>query len=152
MQKITPFLWFMNDAAEEAANFYVSLVRDSKVTGKMVDPGTGKVLTVSFELAGQQFVALNGNPEFQFNHSFSLVINCQNQEEVDLYWNKFSEGGQPVMCGWIKDKYGFSWQITPTVLIELISDKDRMKAKRVFEAMSKMVKIDIAALQKAYEG
>jgi predicted 3-demethylubiquinone-9 3-methyltransferase (glyoxalase superfamily) len=151
MQKITPMLWYRDNAAEEAANFYVSFIKDSKITGKMSD-SQGKTLTVSFELAGQKFVALNGNPEFQFNHSISFVINCQSQEEVDLYWDKFAEGGEPVMCGWIKDKYGMSWQVTPTILIEMMGDKDKAKAKRVYEAMMKMIKIDIPTLKRAYEG
>jgi predicted 3-demethylubiquinone-9 3-methyltransferase (glyoxalase superfamily) len=151
MQKITPMLWYMNNAAEEAANFYVSVVKNSKITGKMLD-GQGKVVTVSFNLGGEDIVALNGNPEFAFNHSISLVINCENQEEVDLLWNKFADGGEPVMCGWIKDKFGVSWQVTPTILIEMLMDKDKAKSKRVFEAMQKMIKIDIPTLKKAYEG
>ena len=146
MQKITPFLWFRDSLAEEAANYYVSFIKDSKITGRMSDPN-GKALTVSFELAGQAFVALNDNPEFPFTHAISLVINCQSQEEVDMYWDKFAEGGEPVMCGWIKDKYGVSWQVTPTILIEMLMDKDKVKAKRVFDAMSQMVKIDIAGLK-----
>jgi predicted 3-demethylubiquinone-9 3-methyltransferase (glyoxalase superfamily) len=151
MQKITPMLWYKDNAAEEAANFYVSVIKGSKITGRMLD-SEGKTLTVSLDLAGQEFVCLNGNPEFDFNHSISLVINCQNQEEVDMYWDKFAEGGEPVMCGWIKDKYGVSWQVTPTILIDMLKDKDKAKAKRVFDAMSKMIKIDIPALKKAYEG
>lgn len=151
MQKITPMLWYMNDAAEEAANFYVSFIKNSKITGKMQD-GQGKVITISFNLGGEDMVALNGNPQFAFNHSISLVINCENQGEVDLYWNAFAEGGEPVMCGWIKDKFGVSWQVTPTILVEMLKDKDRAKAKRVFEAMQKMIKIDIPTLKKAYEG
>src|ERR1700743_313653 len=149
MQKITPMLWYMNNAAEEAANYYVSFIKDSKITGKMLD-SEGRVITVSFTLGGQEFVALNGNPEFRFNHSISLVIDCASQEEVDRYWNIFADGGEPVVCGWIKDKYGVSWQVTPTVLIEMLHDKDKAKARRVFDAMNNMVKIDIAALKKAY--
>jgi predicted 3-demethylubiquinone-9 3-methyltransferase (glyoxalase superfamily) len=151
MQKITPMLWYMKDAAEEAAQYYVSFIKDSKITGKMVD-SNGKTITVSFELAGQEFVTLNGNPQFEFNHSISFVINCDSQEEVDFYWNKFADGGEPVMCGWIKDKYGVSWQVTPTILVEMLKDKDKAKAKRVFEAMQNMIKIDIPTLKKAYEG
>jgi predicted 3-demethylubiquinone-9 3-methyltransferase (glyoxalase superfamily) len=156
MQKITPFLWFDNQA-EEAANFYVSIFKDSKVLSLMrcgdAGPGPkGSVLTAEFELEGQQFTALNGGPQFKFTEAISLVVNCTSQEEVDYYWEKLTAGGQEVQCGWLKDKYGLSWQITPTILIELLQDKDPQKANRVMEAMMKMVKIDIETIKRAAAG
>jgi predicted 3-demethylubiquinone-9 3-methyltransferase (glyoxalase superfamily) len=156
MQRITTFLWFDNQA-EEAANFYVSIFKDSKVLGLTRNgdaaPGPkGAVLTAAFELDGQKFAALNGGPQFKFTEAISLVVNCTTQEEVDYYWNKLSAGGQEVQCGWLKDKYGLCWQITPTILIELLGDKDPEKANRVMQAMMKMIKIDIAAIERAAAG
>ena len=157
MQKITPFLWYDNQA-EEAANFYVSLFKNSKVGDIMrsvdeASSGTpvGSALVVDFQLEGQEFAAMNGGPNFKFTEAVSFVVNCESQEEVDYFWDKLVEGGQESQCGWLKDKYGLSWQITPTILLQLIKDKDAAKAKRVFEAMLKMKKIDIAALKQAAE-
>ena len=157
MQKIHPFLWF-DTQAEEAMHFYCSVFRNSK-PGKVVrcgdaGPGPkGSVLICSFELEGEQFTALNGGPQFKFNNAISLMVDCKSQEEVDTLWEKLTAGGgEPGDCGWLKDKYGLSWQITPTVLIELISDPDPGKAKRAMEAMMKMTKIDIAKLQQAVRG
>jgi len=156
MQKITTFLWF-DDKAEEAANFYVSLFKNSKIDtmSRYGDAGPGpkgSVMVVQFQLDGQQFTALNGGPIFKFTEAISLMVNCETQEEVDRLWDKLSEGGQKSQCGWLKDKYGLSWQIIPTVLGKLMSDPDREKAGRVMKAMLQMTKIDIATLQKAYEG
>ena len=157
MQKITPFLWFDGNA-EEAVNFYCSVFKDAKA-GEMVRVGKngpgpeGSVLTAPFELFGQKFTALNGGPQFKFTEAVSFVVNCEDQEEVDHYWNKLTEaGGQPSRCGWLKDKFGLSWQITPTVLPKLLGAKDSAKAGRVMQAMMKMDKLDIAVLEKAYEG
>lgn len=154
-QKITPFLWF-DDNAEDAMNFYVSVFPNSKVLGLMrcgdAGPGPkGSVLTANFVLDGQEFTALNGGPQFKFTEAFSLVVHCQTQEEVDRYWEKLSEGGEESMCGWLKDKYGLSWQITPDILLEYMQDKDADKANRVMQAMLQMRKIDIAKLKQAYE-
>jgi predicted 3-demethylubiquinone-9 3-methyltransferase (glyoxalase superfamily) len=157
MKKISPFLWF-DDQAEEAANFYVSVFKDSKVLGisRYGDdfPGTkGKVMSITFELNGQEFMALNGGPQhFGFSEAISFFVNCENQEEVDYLWEKLTDGGEPGPCGWLKDKYGLSWQIVPTALGELLGDKDAAKAGRVLQAMLKMSKIDVAGLRKAYEG
>jgi predicted 3-demethylubiquinone-9 3-methyltransferase (glyoxalase superfamily) len=155
MQKITPFLWFDNNA-EEAANFYVSIFKNSKVgsISRYGDAGPGKkgsVMTVEFELDGQRFVALNGGPAFKFTEAISLAIDCETQKEVDYYWEKLTAGGQEVQCGWLKDKFGLSWQVTPRILIEMIQDKDPKKAERVTRAMFKMRKIDIKELQKTYD-
>ena len=157
MQKIHPFLWF-DTQAEEAMHFYCSVFKNSKA-GKVVRNGDagpgpkGSVLVCSFELEGEQFTALNGGPHFKFNNAISLVVDCKSQEEVDTLWEKLTAGGgEPGDCGWLKDKYGLSWQITPTVLMELISDPDPVKAKRAMEAMMKMTKIDIAKLQEAVRG
>ncbi len=156
MQKITPFLWFDNQA-EEAANFYVSVFKNSKI-GTIAryaeaGPGTkGGVITVDFELDGQKFVALNGGPRFEFNEATSFVVNCETQQEVDEFWEKLTEGGEESMCGWLKDKYGLSWQIVPTILGKMIADPDPQKSKRVMEAMLKMRKIVIDDLKRAYEG
>jgi predicted 3-demethylubiquinone-9 3-methyltransferase (glyoxalase superfamily) len=157
MQKITPFLWF-NDNAEEAVKFYTSVFKNSKI-GKIArydEAGEkasgrpkGSVMTVEFELEGQEFVALNGGPHFKFTEAISFVVNCETQEEVDYYWEKLSAGGKEVQCGWLKDKYGLSWQIVPKVLGELLSDKDAAKAQRVMDAMLKMVKLDIKKLKQA---
>jgi predicted 3-demethylubiquinone-9 3-methyltransferase (glyoxalase superfamily) len=157
MQKITPFLWF-NDNAEEAVKFYTSIFKNSKI-GKIArydEAGEkasgrprGSVMTVEFQLEGQEFVALNGGPHFKFTEAISFVVNCETQEEVDYYWEKLSAGGEEVQCGWLKDKYGLSWQIVPTVLGELLSDKDAAKSQRVMQAMLKMVKLDVKKLKQA---
>ena len=157
MQKITPFLWFDKQAGE-AADFYVSIFKDGKIlnVSRYGDAGPGQkgqVMVVKFELMGQTFMALNGGPLFKFTEAISFMVDCQSQEEVDYYWEKLlSGGGKPSQCGWLKDKYGLSWQIVPTILGELMSDKDPVKSKRVMEAMLKMVKMDVAALKRAYEG
>jgi predicted 3-demethylubiquinone-9 3-methyltransferase (glyoxalase superfamily) len=158
-QKITPFLWF-DDKAEEAARFYTSIFKNSKV-GKITrydeeaagptGRPAGSVMTVDFELEGQEFVALNGGPMFRFTEAISFVVNCQSQEEVDYFWKKLAAGGEESRCGWLKDKFGLSWQIVPTVLTEMLADKDTAKAKRVMRAMLQMDKIDIPALKKAYD-
>jgi len=155
MQKITPFLWFDNNA-EEAVNFYVSIFKNSKVVSiaRYGDAGPGPkgaVMTAKFQLNGQEFVALNGGPHFKFTEAVSFVVNCETQREVDEFWEKLSEGGEESRCGWLKDKYGLSWQIVPTILVELLQDKDPEKAKRVMEAMLQMNKIDIKKLEQAYE-
>ena len=156
MQKITPFLWF-DGKAEEAAKFYTSIFKNSKIESitryPEGSPGpTGTVMTVDFRLDGQEFVALNGGPEFKFNEAISFVVNCETQAEVDEFWEKLSAGGKEVQCGWLKDKYGVSWQIVPTILGELFQDKDAEKSKRVVQAMLRMVKLDIAGLKQAAEG
>jgi predicted 3-demethylubiquinone-9 3-methyltransferase (glyoxalase superfamily) len=156
MQKITPFLWFDNQA-EEAANFYVSIFKNSKIGtiaryGEAGPGPKGGVITVDFELDGQKFVALNGGPQFKFNEATSFVVNCETQQEVDEFWEKLSEGGEESMCGWLKDKYGLSWQVVPTILGKMIADPDLQKSKRVMEAMLKMRKIVIDDLKRAYEG
>ena len=156
MQKIVTFLWYDNQA-EEAVNLYTSIFPDSKIVDvarySEAGPGpTGSVMTITFELAGQRFMALNGGPEFKFTEAISLMVNCQTQEEVDELWGKLSDGGQPGPCGWLKDRYGLSWQIVPTVLGELLQDPDPEKSNRVVQAMLKMGKLDIAALLNAYEG
>lgn len=154
MPKISPFLWY-DTQAEEAARFYVSIFKNSQV-GRItrygeVGPGTkGSVMTVEFTLDGQEFIALNGGPHFKFNEAISFSMDCKTQEEVDSYWGKLSQGGEEQPCGWLKDKFGLSWQINPTILGEMLADADPVKAKRVAEAMLKMKKIDIAALKKAY--
>jgi predicted 3-demethylubiquinone-9 3-methyltransferase (glyoxalase superfamily) len=155
MQKITPFLWF-DTQAEEAAKFYVSIFPKSRIlkTARYGDAGPGpkgSVMTVEFELAGQRMIALNGGPVYKLTEAFSLSIDCKDQKEVDHYWTKLSQGGQESMCGWLKDRYGLSWQVTPRILIELVSGPDKKKAGRVMEAMFKMRKIDIAALKAAAE-
>lgn len=149
-QKIKPFLWF-DDKAEEAANFYVSLFRDSAITGSTPGP-SGVPLVVEFRLAGVQFLALNGGPHFKFNEAVSLSIDCHSQEEVDELWEKLSAGGSKSQCGWLKDKYGLSWQVVPTVLKKLLGSADREKAGRVMNAMRKMTKLEIQALQDAADG
>jgi predicted 3-demethylubiquinone-9 3-methyltransferase (glyoxalase superfamily) len=153
MQKITPCLWFDTEG-EEAANFYVSLFRNSRVQevsryGEAGPGPAGSVMTVSFELDGQQFVALNGGPEFTFNEAVSFQISCQGQDEVDHFWNGLSEGGEPGPCGWLKDRYGVSWQVVPTALGELLADPDPERAQRVMKAMLSMGKIEVAALERA---
>ena len=156
MPKITPFLWFDNNA-EEAANFYVSVFKNAKLLNvarcSEVGPGPkGSVMTAIFELEGQEFVALNAGPRFKFTEAISFVVNCDTQEEVDYYWERLSEGGEKSRCGWLKDKFGLSWQVTPTILGKLMADKDPAKANRVMEAMLQMDKIEIDTLQRAYEG
>jgi predicted 3-demethylubiquinone-9 3-methyltransferase (glyoxalase superfamily) len=157
MQKITPFLWF-DGQAEEAMNFYVSVIPNSKVLGvvRAGDGGPGpkgSVLTANFVLHGIEFVALNGGPQFKFNEAVSFVINCETQDEVDEYWKKLTEGGgSESRCGWLKDKYGLSWQIVPVQLMQLMGDKDPAKAGRVMKAMLQMKKFDIRTLQQAYDG
>ena len=149
MQKITSFLWY-DGKAEEAMNFYLSIFKNSKKISTMAGPG-GTVLGVTFQLDGQEFIAFNGGPMFKFTEAISLFVNCDTQEEIDHFWESLSEGGQKSRCGWLKDKFGVSWQIVPPALGELLQDKDPKKAKRVMEAMLKMDKIDIKALQQAYE-
>jgi predicted 3-demethylubiquinone-9 3-methyltransferase (glyoxalase superfamily) len=162
MQKITPCLWFDNQA-EQAANFYTSIFKDSRITetsyytdaGKEVHgQQEGRVLTVAFELNGQPFAALNGGPQFKFNEALSLQVPCDTQEEIDYYWDKLGNGGDPAaqMCGWLKDKYGVSWQIFPHEITQMLRDPDREKAGRAMTAMMGMKKMDLAALRKAYNG
>ena len=153
MQKITPSLWF-DGKAEEAMNFYVSVFKDSKVLsiaryGEAGPGPKGTVMTAAFELRGQKFVALNGGPQFTFTPAISFVVNCETQAEVDHYWEKLGAGGQPNRCGWLTDRYGVTWQIVPTILPQLLSDTDAGKAQRVMQAMLKMDKLDIAALERA---
>jgi predicted 3-demethylubiquinone-9 3-methyltransferase (glyoxalase superfamily) len=159
---ITPCLWFDNEA-EEAARFYTGIFKKSRIgtithyteAGREIHgQPAGKVLTVEFELNGQPFTALNGGPQFKFNEAVSFQIMCENQEEVDHYWNKLSQGGDPSaqQCGWLKDRYGLSWQVVPTVMLEMLTDSDREKADRAMEAMMQMKKLDIAALERAYAG
>jgi predicted 3-demethylubiquinone-9 3-methyltransferase (glyoxalase superfamily) len=156
MQKIRPFLWF-DTQAEEAMNFYVSIFKNSKV-GKVsrygdAGPGPkGTVMSATFQLEGQEFIALNGGPVFHFTEAISFFVDCKTQEEVDELWEKLSAGGQPSKCGWLKDKFGLSWQIIPSALMEMLQDKDPQKSKRVMQAMLQMSKIDIAGLKRAYEG
>ena len=149
MPNITPFLWF-DGRAEEAMNFYLSVFKDGKVLN--VGRKDGKVLVVTFELVGQRFMALNAEPLFKFNESVSFFVSCEGQEEVDYYWNRLLEGGQESQCGWLKDKFGLSWQIIPSALMRLMGDPDPTKSKAVFDAMMKMRKIVIADLERAYEG
>jgi len=155
MQKITPFLWF-DGRAEEAANFYVSLFKNSRVLSvtRYGDAGPGPkgtVMIATFQLDGQRFFALNGGPQFTFSPAISFLVNCETQEEVDELWEKLSEGGERNQCGWLKDKYGLSWQIVPSVLGELMQDKDAEKSKRVMKAMLQMDKLDIKRLKQAYD-
>lgn len=156
MQKITTFLWFDNQA-EEAMNFYTSIFKNSKIGEVRRYPAggpmpEGTVITASFELEGKEFIGLNAGPVYKFNPAISFSIDCKDQEEVDYYWEKFSEGGTPVQCGWITDKFGLSWQVTPSILSKRMGDPDREKAARVMQAMMKMVKIDVAGIEAAYEG
>jgi predicted 3-demethylubiquinone-9 3-methyltransferase (glyoxalase superfamily) len=160
MQKITTFLWFDKEA-EEAAKFYVSIFKNSKIltmskyndeAAKASGMPKDSVMVISFELEGQQFSALNGGPMFKFNESISLAVNCKDQEEVDHLWKKLTEGGEESMCGWLKDKYGLSWQIVPSGLVELLSGKDPEKSNRASHALMQMRKIDINVLRTAYDG
>jgi predicted 3-demethylubiquinone-9 3-methyltransferase (glyoxalase superfamily) len=161
MQKITPFLWF-DDQAEEAVKFYTSIFKNSKAgrvlrydenAAKAAGGPVGSVLTIEFEIEGQRFVALNGGPLFKFNESVSFVVNCETQEEVDYFWEKLTaDGGEKSQCGWLKDKFGLSWQVTPTVLIDMLHDKNPEKAERVMKAMLQMQKIEIPKLKAAYDG
>ena len=156
MPTITPFLWF-NDNAEDAANFYASIFKNSKVMnvsryGEGSPFPAGTAMIVNFQLDGRDYMALNGGPEFKFTEAFSLFVSVETQEEVDDLWQKLSAGGEEVQCGWLKDKFGLSWQIVPTVLGELASAPDPVKAQRVMQAMLQMKKLDIAGLQRAYEG
>jgi predicted 3-demethylubiquinone-9 3-methyltransferase (glyoxalase superfamily) len=158
MQKITPCLWFDNNA-EEAVKFYTSIFKNSKITAitRYGEAGAqasgqprGTVMTITFQLEGQEFLALNGGPEFTFSPALSLIVNCETQQEVDTLWKKLSEGGEEIQCGWLKDKYGVSWQITPTVLGRMLQDEDAQKAEDVMKAMLQMKKIDIGGLERAY--
>ena len=156
MQKITPFLWF-DDKAEEAMNFYVSIFKNSKAGSVSrygpAGPGPeGSVMTATFQLDGQEFIALNGGPHFKFTEAISFSVDCKTQQEVDDLWERLSEGGEKSRCGWLKDKYGLSWQINPSALGKLLQDKDPEKSKRVMQAMLQMDKIDIKTLKQAYEG
>jgi len=161
MQKITPFLWF-DDQAEQAAKFYTSVFKNSKVgrilrydetSAKTAGRPAGSVLTIEFEIGGQKFTALNGGPQFKFNESVSFVVNCETQNEIDYFWEKLTAGGgQESECGWLKDKFGLLWQITPTVLIDMLNDKDPKKAGQVMKAMMQMQKIEINKLKAAYAG
>jgi len=160
MQKITPFLWF-DTQAEEAASFYVSIFENSRIKGLARYDGEaaqaagrpkGSVMTVQLELDGQEFVALNGGPVFKFTEAISFVVNCETQAEIDHFWRKLSAGGQEVQCGWLKDRFGVSWQVVPTCLGEMLQDKDPEKPKRVMAAIMKMKKLDIDGLRRAYEG
>jgi predicted 3-demethylubiquinone-9 3-methyltransferase (glyoxalase superfamily) len=156
MPKITPFLWFDNQA-EEAANFYVSIFKNSKIVtiARYGDAGPGpkgSVLTVVFQLDGREFIALNGGPHFKFTEAISFSVDCKTQREIDEYWEKLSAGGQESQCGWLKDKHGLSWQIVPAALGGMMSDPDPQKSNRVMEALLKMKKLDIGELERAYEG
>jgi predicted 3-demethylubiquinone-9 3-methyltransferase (glyoxalase superfamily) len=156
MQRITPFLWFDGNA-EEAMNFYTSIFKNTEIRSmvRYGEEGPGPkdtVMTASFRLEGQEFVVLNGGPQFKFTEAISFVVNCQTQEEVDEYWEKLSEGGEKRQCGWLKDKFGVSWQVVPTVLNELLQDKDAERSGNVMKAMMQMSKIDIETLEKAYKG
>jgi predicted 3-demethylubiquinone-9 3-methyltransferase (glyoxalase superfamily) len=159
MRKIAPFLWF-DHKAEEAANFYISIFKNSKilsitrygeVAAKAAGRPKGSVMTVVFELEGQEFIALNGGPVFTFSPAISFVVNCKTQKEVDELWEKLSEGGEKGQCGWLKDKYGVSWQIVPTVLGEMLKDKNPKKTEKVMKGLLQMKKIDIETLKQAYE-
>jgi len=155
MQTITPFLWFDNQA-EEAANFYVSIFKNSKVVNVVrygdAGPGPkGTVMIATFQLDGQDFTALNGGPQFTFSPAVSFVVDCKTQQEVDELWERLSEGGEQLQCGWLRDKYGLSWQIVPSILPELMQSKDEKKSQNVMKAMLQMTKMDIKRLQQAYD-
>jgi predicted 3-demethylubiquinone-9 3-methyltransferase (glyoxalase superfamily) len=156
MQKITPFLWF-NDNAEEAVKFYISLFKNSKIEtiARYGDAGSGPkgaVMSLTFKLEGQEFMALNGGPVFTFSPATSFFVDCETQQEVDLLWEKLSEGGEQQQCGWLRDRFGVTWQIVPSILGKLTGDPDPEKSKRVVQAMLQMHKLDIAGLQRAYDG
>ena len=156
IQKITPFLWF-DHQAEEAAGFYASIFPNSKIVkvvryGKAGPGPPGSAMTVAFQLEGQSFVALNGGPHFKFSEAISFMVDCENQKEVDQYWEKLSQGGEKGQCGWLKDKFGLSWQVVPTALGDLVSDPDKEKANRVMSAMMKMNKIELRELEEAAAG
>lgn len=156
MSKVTPCLWF-DDQAEDAARFYTSLIKNSKVGAIArygdVGPGPkGSVMTVMFTLDGHEYMGLNGGPHFKHTEAFSLIVNCDSQKEVDMLWEKFSEGGEKSQCGWVKDKYGVSWQITPRIMEKLMSGANPARSQRVMKAMLQMTKLDIKTLQKAYDG
>lgn len=156
MQKIVPSLWF-DTQAEEAANFYVSIFANSRIVevmryGSAGPRPEGTVMTVDFELEGQAVNAINGGPEFRFSEATSLLVNCESQAEVDRLWERLTDGGQPGPCGWLKDRYGFSWQIVPIALGEMLGDPDRVKAQRAMKAMLEMSKLDVDALRRAFEG
>jgi predicted 3-demethylubiquinone-9 3-methyltransferase (glyoxalase superfamily) len=159
MQKIHPCLWFDGNA-EEAARFYSSIFKNSKIgaisryedANNRSGQPVGSAMVVMFEIDGQTFMGLNGGPQFKFSEAISFVVNCESQEEVDYYWEKLSAGGRPHRCGWLKDKFGLSWQIVPTALAKLMSDPDPQKRNRVMQALLKMIKLDIAALQRASDG
>jgi predicted 3-demethylubiquinone-9 3-methyltransferase (glyoxalase superfamily) len=155
-QKITPFLWFDGNA-EEAVNFYTSIFKDGRIVSLQRYPDEfeemrGKILTAVFELNGQVLMAIDGGPQYKFTEAISLYVDCGSQEEVDDYWYKLADGGEILMCGWLKDKYGLTWQIIPKRLIEMMHDQDRVRARRVMDAMMQMKKIDVAELQRAYDG
>ena len=159
MQKITPFLWF-DDKAEEAVNFYASIFKNSKignitrfseVSAKASGRPVGSVMTVPFQLSGQEFVALNGGPHFQFTEAVSLVVNCDTQAEIDEFWEKLSAGGQESQCGWLKDKYGLSWQVVPAEIERWLSDEDPEKSARVMAAVMQMGKLDLKKIQDAFD-
>ena len=159
MQKITPFLWY-DDQAEDAVNFYVSIFKNSKILNvarygeagaEVSGRAKGTVMTIAFQLEGEEFIALNGGPVFTFSPAISFLVNCETQEEVDDLWDKLSEGGEKEQCGWLKDKYGVSWQIVPSVLGKMLQDKDAEKAEKVMKAMLQMKKIDLKTLKRAYE-
>ena len=156
MQKITPFLWF-DDNAQEAANFYTSIFKNSKIGSVSrygeAGPGPkGSVMSVTFQLEGQEFIALNGGPHFKFSPAISFLVDCRTQEEVDQLWEKLSAGGKTMQCGWLDDKYGVTWQVVPTILVKMLQDKGAEKARRVMQTMMQMVKLDIKPLQQAYDG
>ena len=156
MKHITPFLWFDKEA-EDAAKLYTSVIPNSNITGvthygEAGPREPGMIMTVDFELNGQKFVALNGGPDFKFNEAVSFVLNCETQDEVDELWEKLSDGGEQGPCGWLKDRYGLSWQVVPTILLELIQDPDQEKAQRVMAAMLQMGKLEIEPLRQAFEG
>ena len=156
MQKIVPFLWFDNNL-EEAANFYTGIFKDSEITdrvynGKAGSGPEGELLAATFKLNGQEFAGLNGGPLFKFNESVSLFVQCESQEEIDYYWDKLLEGGEESACGWLKDKFGLSWQVAPIQLMDYIGDADRVKADRVMTAMMKMRKIILKDIEDAYKG
>ena len=156
MQRVTPCFWF-DDNSEEAANFYTSIFKNSKITqvsryGEGAPGPKGKVMVVTFQLDGQDFMALNGGPQFKFSEAISMAVNCKDQDEIDYYWEKLIEGGKASQCGWLKDKFGLSWQIVPAIIGELMTDTDPARRDRVMQAVMQMVKPDIAAMKRAADG